>query len=122
MGAVLRSGGWLIVPAISRVNSSLSLGEALREWRQGVCISIGDMAEKVEHDVIGLHFLVGGTADLAQIVEEAWSTPKLLERPRTGSSPLNGTAEISAIRQVPCRRARGLRAKAAAVRMTSVAG
>jgi hypothetical protein len=93
MGAIVCSGGGLIEPAIWWVNSSLSLGEAFREWRQGVCISIGDSAEKVEHDLIGFHFRVGGTAHLAHLVEEGCSTPSLLERLRNDCSPPNRIGE-----------------------------
>ena len=52
--------------------------------RPVICSGIGGMAEKVTHDVNGLHFDVGDPDSLAAAIERAASEPGLWERLREG--------------------------------------
>ena len=49
-----------------------------------ICSGIGGMAEKVTHDVNGLHFNVGDADSMAAAIERAASEPGLWERLREG--------------------------------------
>ena len=74
---------WVIVPSIWWENSPMVIQEAFNNGRPVICSNIGGMAEKVRDGVDGLHFRVGDTHNLAEIMEtvldnkEIWS--KLVE-------------------------------------------
>src|SRR5205823_14689536 len=55
---------WVVVPSIWWENSPLVIQEAFAHGRPIICSDIGGMAEKVTHDVNGLHFRVGDPVSL----------------------------------------------------------
>ena len=57
---------WVVVPSIWWENSPLVIQEAFLHGRPVICSDIGGMAEKVEHEVNGLHFRVGDHAALGR--------------------------------------------------------
>jgi glycosyltransferase involved in cell wall biosynthesis len=75
---------WVVVPSRWWENSPLVIQEAFMHGRPVICSNIGGMAEKVEHDVSGLHFTVGDPAALAETIRLAVSAPGLWERLRQG--------------------------------------
>jgi glycosyltransferase involved in cell wall biosynthesis len=76
---LMRRVGWVVVPSIWWENSPLVIQEAFNHRRPVICSNIGGMAEKVENQRNGLHFIAGDTLDLAQRIEQAcdallWTT------------------------------------------------
>jgi glycosyltransferase involved in cell wall biosynthesis len=68
---LMRRVGWVVVPSIWWENSPLVIQEAFNHRRPVICSNIGGMAEKVESQRTGLHFIAGDTLDLARRVEQA---------------------------------------------------
>lgn len=68
---LMRSVGWVVIPSIWWENSPVVIQEALRAGTPMIVSDIGGMAEKVEHDVDGLHFKRGSPTDLARAILEA---------------------------------------------------
>ena len=56
---LMRDVDWVVVPSRWWENSPLVIQEAFMQRRPVICSGIGGMAEKVTHDVNGLHFNVG---------------------------------------------------------------
>jgi glycosyltransferase involved in cell wall biosynthesis len=81
---------WVIVPSIWWENSPLVIQEAFAYGKPVICSSIGGMAEKVADRINGLHFRVGDSAHLAQVIREAATTPDLWQSLRQGIPPLYG--------------------------------
>jgi glycosyltransferase involved in cell wall biosynthesis len=75
---------WVVVPSRWWENSPLVIQEAFMHGRPVICSGIGGMAEKVTHDVNGLHFPVSQPDLLAETIRLAVSTPGLWERLRDG--------------------------------------
>jgi glycosyltransferase involved in cell wall biosynthesis len=75
---------WVVVPSIWWENSPLVIQEAFQHGRPVICSDIGGMAEKVTHDMNGLHFRAGDPMDLARTLRIATSTPGLWERLSAG--------------------------------------
>lgn len=75
---------WVVVPSIWWENSPLVIQEAFQHSRPVICSDIGGMAEKVTHDVDGLHFRAADTNSLADVIDRAIHTPDLWERLRGG--------------------------------------
>jgi glycosyltransferase involved in cell wall biosynthesis len=75
---------WVVVPSRWWENSPLVIQEAFMHGRPVICSGIGGMAEKVAHDVNGLHFVVSDPAHLAETIRGATGTPGLWERLRDG--------------------------------------
>jgi len=94
--AILRSADWAIVPSIWWENSPLVIQEAFRAGRPVICSNVGGMAEKVQHGVNGLHFMVGSPSDLARRIEEAATVPGLAQRLRCGIAAPPGVQETVA--------------------------
>jgi glycosyltransferase involved in cell wall biosynthesis len=84
---------WVVVPSRWWENSPLVIQEAFMHKRPVICSDIGGMAEKVAHDVSGLHFTVGDPQSLAETIRVAVSAPGLWERLRDGISPVYGMDE-----------------------------
>ncbi len=68
---------WVIVPSTWWENSPLVIQEAFMHKRPILCSNIGGMAEKIEHNVTGLHFKVRNEVSLAERMEEACRDEKL---------------------------------------------
>jgi glycosyltransferase involved in cell wall biosynthesis len=79
---------WVVVPSVWWENSPLVIREAFQHGRPVICSDVGGMAEKVRHEVDGLHFRVGDPAVLAQTIERAAMTPRLWYRLRDGIAPV----------------------------------
>jgi glycosyltransferase involved in cell wall biosynthesis len=75
---------WVVVPSRWWENSPLVIQEAFMHGRPVICSGIGGMAEKVAHNVNGLHFPVSNPGQLAETIRAATSTPGLWERLRDG--------------------------------------
>jgi glycosyltransferase involved in cell wall biosynthesis len=75
---------WVVVPSIWWENSPLVIQEAFAHGRPVICSDIGAMAEKVTHDVNGLHFRVNDPLSLANTLQYAISSPEIWARLRAG--------------------------------------
>ncbi|MBV8359923.1 MAG: glycosyltransferase family 4 protein [Deltaproteobacteria bacterium] len=80
VGSIIRRNGWVIVPSIWWENSPLVIQEAFAAGRPVICSNVGGMAEKVAHNVNGLHFRVNNPADLAARIEECATNSGLWKR------------------------------------------
>ena len=81
---LMRDVDWVVVSSRWWENSPLVIQEAFMQRRPVICSGIGGMAEKVTHDVNGLHFNVGDVDSMAAVIERAASEPGLWERLREG--------------------------------------
>jgi glycosyltransferase involved in cell wall biosynthesis len=75
---------WVVLPSRWWENSPLVVQEAFMHGRPVICSGIGGLAEKVQDDVNGLHFLVNDAGSVASVIERAVSEPGIWERLRTG--------------------------------------
>ena len=62
---------WVIVPSTWWENSPLVIQEALMHKRPVITSDIGGMAEKVQHNVTGLHFKALNAQSLASVMKQA---------------------------------------------------
>ena len=81
---LMRDIDWVVVSSRWWENSPLVIQEAFMQRRPVICSGIGGMAEKVTHEVNGLHFHVGDPTSMATAIERAASEPGLWERLREG--------------------------------------
>jgi glycosyltransferase involved in cell wall biosynthesis len=79
---------WIVVPSIWWENSPLVIQEAFLHGRPVICSDIGGMAEKVAHNVNGLHFRAGDPRSLAATLGEAVTDRRLARRLRMGVPPI----------------------------------
>jgi glycosyltransferase involved in cell wall biosynthesis len=84
VGAIIRRNGWLVVPSIWWENSPTVIQEAFTAGRPVICSNIGGMAEKIMHNVNGIHFDVNNAADLAVRIEQCATRPDLWKRLSAG--------------------------------------
>jgi glycosyltransferase involved in cell wall biosynthesis len=84
---------WVVVPSIWWENSPLVIREAFQRGRPVICSDIGALAEKVRHQVDGLHFTVGNPGALAATLEIAATTPELWQRLHDGVGPVRTVDE-----------------------------
>jgi glycosyltransferase involved in cell wall biosynthesis/SAM-dependent methyltransferase len=75
---------WVVVPSIWWENSPLVLHAAFQHRRPVICSDIGSLAEKVSHEINGLHFRVGDSASLAETIRYAVDTPDLWQTLQRG--------------------------------------
>lgn len=71
---------WVIVPSVWWENSPLVIQEVFMHKRPIICSNIGGMAEKVEHNVTGLHFKVRNQISLAKRMKQACFNDKLWQK------------------------------------------
>jgi len=71
---------WSLVPSVWREFFGLVISEAWMFKRPVICSNIGAMAERVEHEVSGLHFQVGDPRALATVIHRACTESGLWER------------------------------------------
>jgi glycosyltransferase involved in cell wall biosynthesis len=81
---------WVVVPSRWWEGSPLVIQDAFLYGRPVICGDIGAMAEKVAHEVNGLHFAVAHPWSLADAVCRAVTTPGLWDELRTGIPPVYG--------------------------------
>jgi glycosyltransferase involved in cell wall biosynthesis len=77
---LMRQVDWVIVPSTWWENSPLVIQEAFMHKRPIIASDIGGMAEKVEHNVTGLHFQVRNEISLARRIKEAAEDQDLWDR------------------------------------------
>jgi len=78
----------VVVPSIWWENSPLVIQEAFGAGRPVICSDIGGMAEKICHDVDGLHVPVGNALEWSRTLLNAADTPDLWERLAGGIKPV----------------------------------
>ena len=93
IGKLMSRVDWVLVPSIWWENSPLVIQEAFLHGKPVICSDIGGMAEKVENGVSGLHFRRGDAEDLAQVIEQASTSPELWWRLRSGIPAVYGMDE-----------------------------
>jgi glycosyltransferase involved in cell wall biosynthesis len=71
---------WTIVPSVWWEIFGLVISEAWMFGRPVICSNVGGMAERVTHEVDGLHFEMGDPADLAATIRRACTEPGLWDR------------------------------------------
>jgi glycosyltransferase involved in cell wall biosynthesis len=81
---------WVVVPSRWWESSPLIIQDAFLCGRPVICSDIGAMAEKVAHEVNGLHFTAADPASLADTVCRAVSDPGLWDGLRNGAPPVYG--------------------------------
>jgi glycosyltransferase involved in cell wall biosynthesis len=83
---------WVVVPSIWWENAPLVIQEAFHHGRPVICSDIGGMAEKVTHDVDGLHFRAGDAQSLADTIDQATRSSALWQRLRANIEPVRPMA------------------------------
>jgi glycosyltransferase involved in cell wall biosynthesis len=71
---------WTIVPSIWWEIFGLVISEAWMFGRPVICSNVGGMAERVTHEIDGLHFEMGDPASLAETIRRACTEDGLWER------------------------------------------
>ena len=71
---------WSLVPSIWWESFGLVISEAWMFKRPVICSNVGGMAERVAHEINGLHFQVGDPRALAAAMYRAATEPGLWER------------------------------------------
>ena len=84
----MQSVDWVVIPSVWWENSPLVIQEAFMHKRPILTSNIGGMAEKVTHDVDGLHFQAGNPADIADTIQRAVSEEGLWDRLMGGIKPV----------------------------------
>jgi glycosyltransferase involved in cell wall biosynthesis len=87
---------WVVMPSIWWENSPVVIQEAFHHRRPVICSDIGGMAEKVRHDVDGLHFRAGSAEDLADRLAEAMTDRTLWPRLAKGCPEPLSAADCAA--------------------------
>ena len=80
LSVLMQNVDWVIVPSIWWENSPLVIQEAFKFGRPIICSDIGGMAEKVKHNVNGLHFRVGNARSLKSTIIKATSDNELYQK------------------------------------------
>jgi glycosyltransferase involved in cell wall biosynthesis len=81
---LMRDIDWVVVPSRWWENSPLVVQEAFMHHRPVICSGLGGLAEKVQDEINGLHFLVGRPDSLATVIERAATEAGLWERLQAG--------------------------------------
>jgi glycosyltransferase involved in cell wall biosynthesis len=110
MPRLMSETDWVVMPSIWWENSPLVIAEAFQYGRPVICSDIGGMAERVTHEVNGLHSRVGDPGTLAGTISRAATTPGLWEKLQAGIPPVRSiddhAAELTEIyREMLSRRA-----------------
>ena len=80
MSELIQQVDWVIVPSTWWENSPLVIQEVFMHKRPIICSNIGGMAEKVKHNVTGLHFKVKNAVSLAKTMRKATLQTELWEK------------------------------------------
>jgi glycosyltransferase involved in cell wall biosynthesis len=73
---------WTIVPSVWWEIFGLVISEAWMFGRPVICSNVGGMAERISHEVDGLHFEMGDAASLAATIRRACTEERLWEKLR----------------------------------------
>jgi glycosyltransferase involved in cell wall biosynthesis len=79
---LMREIDWVVVPSTWWENSPVVIQEAFLHGRPIITSDIGGMAEKVRHNIDGLHFRAASAESLVDRLVEALRSPDLWERLR----------------------------------------
>jgi glycosyltransferase involved in cell wall biosynthesis len=90
---MMGSVDWVVVPSRWWEGSALVIQDAFLYGRPVICSDIGAMAEKVTHEVNGLHFKVASPPSLADTICRAIAAPGLWEELRKGIPPVHSMDE-----------------------------
>ena len=71
---------WCLVPSVWWESFGLVISEAWMFRKPVICSNVGSMAERVSHEVDGLHFEIGSEAGLAEALRRAVTEAGLWER------------------------------------------
>ena len=71
---------WSLVPSIWWETFGLVISEAWMFKRPVICSNVGGMAERIQHDVNGLHFQVADARSLAAAMRRAATEPGLWQK------------------------------------------
>lgn len=71
---------WVVMPSVWWENAPVVIQESFHHRRPLIVSDIGGMAEKVRHDVDGLHFRMGSAEDLADAMTRAMTEKGLWQR------------------------------------------
>jgi glycosyltransferase involved in cell wall biosynthesis len=80
--SLMKDVDWLIIPSIWWENSPVVIQEAFLHGRPIIASNIGGMAEKVTHNVDGIHFRNASVEDLIDRLTDILRTPDLWDRLR----------------------------------------
>ena len=80
--SLMKDVDWLIIPSIWWENSPVVIQEAFLHGRPIIASNIGGMAEKVTHNVDGIHFRNASVEDLIDRLTDVLRTPDLWDRLR----------------------------------------
>ena len=86
---VMSKVDWVVMPSRWWEASPLVIQEAFLYGHPVICSDIGVMAEKVTHEVNGLHFNVGNAHSLANTIRRAVTEPHLWHELRQGAPPVH---------------------------------
>ena len=92
---LVATADWVVVPSIWWENAPLVIQEAFQQGRPVICSDVGGMAEAVQDGVDGLHFPVGSSAGLAQVMQRAAEEPGLWQRLTNGIASPRSLAEAA---------------------------
>jgi glycosyltransferase involved in cell wall biosynthesis len=70
---------WIVVPSRWWENSPMVIQEAFSSHKPVICSDIGGMAEKVRHQIDGLHFRAGKASSLSQTLSQAAHNQELFQ-------------------------------------------
>jgi glycosyltransferase involved in cell wall biosynthesis len=87
LGKIMREVDWVVMPSIWWENAPLVIAEAQHYGRPVICSDIGGMAEKVQHEVNGLHFRARSSQHLKDMMERAILEKGLWEKLISGITP-----------------------------------
>lgn len=71
---------WVVMPSVWWENAPVVIQEAFHHRRPLIVSDIGGMAEKVRHEVDGLHFRMGAAEDLAETLARGMTEKALWQR------------------------------------------
>jgi glycosyltransferase involved in cell wall biosynthesis len=93
---LMREIDWVVVPSLWWESAPLVVQDAFRYRKPVICPGIGALAEKVAHEVNGLHFRRGDPYSLAETIRLASESPALWQRLRDGIPPVRSIEEDAA--------------------------
>jgi glycosyltransferase involved in cell wall biosynthesis len=94
--ALMQEIDWVVVPSLWWEGGPLAVEDAFRFGKPVICSGIGALAEKVEHEVNGLHFRRGDKESLAVALRRASESQDLWTKLREGIPQVKSIEEDAA--------------------------